>query len=55
MSFRDPTELNDDLSRLATEQLRLRMESVIFKFGFKHGIPTHEARHLLLNTGVRIG
>lgn len=50
----DPTEINVELSRLATEQLRQRMESVIFKFGWRHGIPTHEARHLLMNTGVRL-
>jgi hypothetical protein len=38
----------------ASQILRERMESVIFKFGFRHGITTEEARHLLLNTGVRL-
>jgi hypothetical protein len=41
-------------AELASRELLERIESSIFKFGFKYGISSDEARHLLLNTGVRL-
>jgi hypothetical protein len=38
----------------ASSELKERIEKAIFKFGWRHGITTDEARHLLLNTGVRL-
>ena len=41
-------------AQLGSATLKERIEKAIFKFGWRHGITTDEARHLLLNTGVRL-
>jgi hypothetical protein len=47
-------ELSAQDAAAASREMRERLEKVIFKFGWRHGITTDEARHLLLNTGVRL-
>jgi hypothetical protein len=47
-------DLATEAARSGSAALKERMESVIFKFGWRHRITTEEARHLLLNTGVRL-
>jgi len=39
---------------VGSEELLEKLNSAIFKFGWRYGITTDEARHLLLNTGVRL-
>ena len=41
-------------AQLGSTELKERVDKAIFKFGWRHGITTDEARHLLLNTGVRL-
>lgn len=48
---------NDEAAReaeIGSQRLKEALNKAIFKFGFKHSITTDEARHLLLNTGVRL-
>ena len=46
--------LSAEEARAASAELKERIEKAIFKFGWRHGITAEEARHLLLNTGVRL-
>ena len=37
-----------------SEQLLQAIEKTVFRFGWRYKITSEEARHLLLNTGVRV-
>lgn len=44
----------EDAAKVASETLLEKLNSAFFKFAWKHRITEDEARHLLLNTGVRL-
>jgi hypothetical protein len=46
--------LAEESAHCASIELKGRIEKAIFKFGWRHGITTDEARHLLLNTGIKL-
>jgi hypothetical protein len=47
-------QLAAEEARIGSIELKERIEKAVFKFGWQYKITTDEARHLLLNTGVRL-
>jgi len=44
----------EEEARIGSEALKEAIDKLTWKFAWRHGIEQHEARHLLLNTGVRL-
>lgn len=53
-SGQDAFRRQEEQAARSSRELRDALNKAIFKFGFKYSITTEEARHLLLNTGVKL-